>query len=223
MAGVSFISGTMDLDTAIDMNVEQMDSSKMSMKGNVDMAVQPALAEELDMPDEEAKFQSAIEYYYTDGWYYMNMMDTKIKMPLSFEDILSQTMNLTTTSSEPISLLKDISKSSSTYTIVYDGAAMTGLTGQVLGVMGTTGVAGDAASLVPDMTFPDTTITVTIQNGHMTDMTTQLSMEMDMDGLTMSIDMDLKVTDIRYGGNVNVTLPSDLSSYQDLSTELPAA
>lgn len=225
MAGVDFLSGSIKLDTAMDLNAEKMDSSKMSMKGTIDMAIDSALAAEMGMTAEEAKVNSAIEYYYTDGYYYMNMEDLKVKMPLSFEEVMGQMTNLTSSTSEPICLLKDISKSGSTYTLVYAGSAMTGMTEQIMGMMDTTtGVTGSAEA-VADLTLKDTTISVTVQNGHMTGMKTKIDMETTVEGQTMSLVMDMNVTNVKFGSNVTVTLPSDLSSYQEIigGADTPAA
>lgn len=225
MAGVDFLSGSIKLDTAMDFNMDKMDSSKMAMKGTVDMAIDPTLAAEMGMTAEEAKVKSAIEYYYTDGYYYMNMEGLKVKMPLSFEEVMGQMTNLTSSTSEPICLLKDISKSGSTYTLVYAGSAMTGMTEQIMGMMDTTtGVTGSAEA-VADIALKDTTLSVTVQNGHMTGMKTKIDMETTVEDQTMSLVMDMNVTNVKFGNNVTVTLPSDLSSYQEIigGADTPAA
>ena len=216
MAGVDVLNGSIKLDTAMDLNVEKMDSSKMAMKGTMDMAIDPTLAAQMGISAEEAKMNSAIEYYYTDGYYYMNMEDMKVKMPLSFEDIMGQTMSLSSTTSEPICLLKSISKSGSTYTLTYAGSAMTSLTEQIMGMMDTTtGVTGSAA-IIPEINLKDTTISVTAQNGHLTGMKTKIDMDTTVEDQTMSLVMDMTVTNVKFGSNVTVTLPTDLSSYQEI-------
>lgn len=222
MAGVDFLTGSIKLDTAMDFNAEKMDSSKMAMKGNLDMAIDPTLAAEMGMTAEEAKMKSAIEYYYTDGYYYMNMEGLKVKMPLSFEEIMGQTISLSDSASEPICAIKDISRSGSTYTLVYAGSAMTGLTEQIVGMMDTTGVANVE---MPEISLKDTTISVTVQNGHLTGMKANISMDTTVEGETMSLAMDMNVTNVKFGSNVTVTLPTDLSSYEEIigGADLPAA
>ena len=233
MAGVDFLSGSMKLDTAMDMVLDKMDSSKMAIKGNINMAFDPTVAEQMGMSADEAKISTPIEYYYTDGYYYMNMEGLKVKLPLSFEDVMGETAGLTgstvtAAASEPICLLKDIGRISSsdgptTYTLTYAGSAMSGLMEQVMSMVDTTGVTGDTSALVPGMTLDDTTISITVQNGAMTAMKTTLNMGMEIEGQTMSMAMTLDVSNIRSGNGVTVTLPSDLSSYQEFSMETPVA
>ena len=225
LAGASFVSGSMKLDTAMDLNAEKMDSSKMAMKGTIDMAMDPTLAAEMGVTEEEAKMQSTIEYYYTDGYYYMNMEGLKVKLPLSFEDIMGQTVALTDSASEPIALLKDISRSGNTYTITYAGEAMTSLTEQVMGMMGATDVSGGGMEFIPQVNLKDTTISVTVQNGHLTGMVLKLDLDTTVEDQTMSLTMDMKVTNVKFGNNVTVTLPSDLSTYEEIigGADTPAA
>lgn len=237
MAGIDFLSGSIKLDTAMDLNAEKMDSSKMAMKGTIDMAINPDLASEMGLTAEEAKMSSAIEYYYTDGCYYMNMEGLKIKMPLSFEDVMSQTAGLsgsalTETASEPICLLKDISGSGSssgtaTYTLTYAGSAMSGLMDTIMGMIGENAATDGITSVteVPDISLKDTTISVTVRNGHMTGMKLKLDMSMVVEGETMNLALDMNVTDVQFGNSVSVTLPSDLNTYEEIigGADTPAA
>lgn len=230
MAGIRVMSGTVELDTVMDLNEDNMDASKMSMKGSMDMTFDPSVAAQMGMSADEAQMKSTIEYYYADGYYYVNTDGLKVKMPLSFDDAMGQTADLTGSASEPLCMVKDITSSGSTggtksYTLTYAGSAMASLTEQVMGMMGTTGAAGDTSSAFSVMTISDPTITVTIRNGHMTGMTIDMDMRMTAEGQTIDLQMGVAVTDIQLDGAVSVTLPDDLDSYQEIigGADAPAA
>lgn len=217
-SGVQFMSGSMKLNTAMDMNVEHMDQSKMAMTGSIDMQMDPVLAEDMGMAAGESQFKSNINYYYADGYYYMEMDGQKLKMPLSFEEVMGQVDQMGATASvEPISMLKDITATKSgtttTYTLTYAGGAMNSLVGTALSMVPTEATGGATA---PDMTMGDLTASFEVRSGHMSAMTMKMDMAMTVENKPVSMNMEIKVGDVKTGDSVTVKLPDDLDTYAEV-------
>ena len=215
MSGVDFMSGTIAMDMAADMNAEKMDQSKMAYTADVKMAINAALAESMDLTEEESKVAMAMKYYYTDGYFYMEMDGEKVKMPMSFDDVMAQMDGITETSSaEPISVLKSLTKSTSggttTYSVTYATGAFNSLVDMIMDMVPAEDL-GDAA-----MEFTSLAMDVAVRNDHIQSITMKMGMKMTAEGETMEINMDMTMDDFKTGSAVTVTLPSDLSSYQEI-------
>lgn len=184
------MSLSMPMEIKADMDMESLDQSKMAVTGTIEVTIDESLVEE----GADTSFEMPMEYYYTDGVYYMNMGDQKVKMEMSMEDAMSQMGDLTDLqNSEPICLIESITKSGSTMTVTYSSAGMSGLVNSVLDSMNidtaAEGVAIDIGEVISK---------ATVSNGKISGM-----------------DMNMKC-DINSIGNVTITLPSDLDSYTDL-------
>ena len=218
MAGLPFMSGSFQLDTATNVDTDHMDQTKMAITGTVDMAIDPSMAAMMGVSSDEAQIKSDISYYYTDGYYYMDMDGTKLKMPMSLEEIMGQMNTLssmTSSSAESISMLKDIAGSGgtgapTTYTLTYSGSAMTGLIDMVMGMM-PTGTTGDMSISMDDMIM-----NVTISGGALSSMSAKMNLTTTVEGQTITMAMDMTISDIKTGDNVKVTLPADLDTYQEI-------
>lgn len=215
MSGVDFMSGTIAMDMAADMNAEKMDQSKMAYTADVEMAVDAALAESMGLTEEESKVAMAMKYYYTDGYFYMEMDGEKVKMPMSFDDVMAQMDGITETSSaEPISVLKSLTKSTSggttTYSVTYATGAFNSLVDMIMDMVPAEDL-GDAA-----MEFTALSMDVAVRNDNIQSITMKMGMKMTAEGETVEINMDMTMDDFKTGSAVTVTLPSDLSSYQEI-------
>ena len=171
----------------------------MAVTGTIEVTIDESLVEE----GADTSFEMPMEYYYTDGVYYMNMGDQKVKMEMSMEDAMSQMGDLT-------DLIESITKSGSTMTVTYSSAGMSGLVNSVLDSMNidtaAEGVAIDIGEVISK---------ATVSNGKISGMDMNMKMTMTVEGQTMTMDMNMKC-DINSIGNVTITLPSDLDSYTDL-------
>lgn len=124
VADQQVMSLSMPMDMKMDMDLENMDQSRISMTGKMDMQIDEALVE----AGAETSVSQDVAYYYTDGVYYMNLGDQKVKMDMSFEDAMAQVSGLDQMqNSEPICLIDSIDVSGSTMTVTYSGAGMSGL------------------------------------------------------------------------------------------------
>ena len=178
------------------------------MTGKMDMQIDEALVE----AGAETSVSQDVAYYYTDGVYYMNLGDQKVKMDMSFEDAMAQVSGLDQMqNSEPICLIDSIDVSGSTMTVTYSGAGMSGLVNDVLGEMG---MDTDTAGV--DVQIGDVTSSVTISNGTIRSMDIDMQITMTVDGVAMTMDMTMDCTVNATGDRVTVDIPDDLDSYTDL-------
>ena len=164
------------------------------------------------------EMEMKLEYFYTNGVYYMSMDGEKIKMLMSFKEIQDQIGTLTTSSSEPLSLIKSISKSGNVYTVSYEMSAMNGMIQNVLQSMGM-----DSAALGVDLQLGDVTAKMTVENGKITTMDMSMAMKMSAEGQSMDMDMTLKCKVNATGDSVKITLPTDLDTYKDMEELLASS
>lgn len=208
VADQQVMSLSMPMDMKMDMDLENMDQSLISMTGKMDMQIDEALVE----AGAETSVSQDVAYYYTDGVYYMNLGDQKVKMDMSFEDAMAQVSGLDQMqNSEPICLIDSIDVSGSTMTVTYSGAGMSGLVNDVLGEMG---MDTDTAGV--DVQIGDVTSSVTISNGTIRSMDIDMQITMTVDGVAMTMDMTMDCTVNATGDRVTVDIPDDLDSYTDL-------
>ncbi len=208
VADQQVMSLSMPMDMKMDMDLENMDQSRISMTGKMDIQIDEALVE----AGAETSVSQDVAYYYTDGVYYMNLGDQKVKMDMSFEDAMAQVSGLDQMqNSEPICLIDSIDVSGSTMTVTYSGAGMSGLVNDVLGEMG---MDTDTAGV--DVQIGDVTSSVTISNGTIRSMDIDMQITMTVDGVAMTMDMTMDCTVNATGDRVTVDIPDDLDSYTDL-------
>lgn len=201
------MSLSMPMEIKADMDMENLDQSKMSITGTAEVTIDESLVEE----GTDTSVAMPIEYYYTDGVYYMNMGDQKVKMEMSLEDAMSQFGDLTDLqNSEPICLIESISKSGSTMTVTYSAAGMSGLVDSVLSSMDM-----DAAAEGVTVDIGEVTSSAAVSGGKISGMDMTAKVTMTIEGQTMTMDMNMKY-DINSVENVTITFPSDLDSYTDL-------
>lgn len=201
------MSLSMPMEIKADMDMENLDQSKMSITGTAEVTIDESLVEE----GTDTSVAMPIEYYYTDGVYYMNMGDQKVKMEMSLEDAMSQFGDLTDLqNSEPICLIESISKSGSTMTVTYSAAGMSGLVDSVLSSMDM-----DAAAEGVTVDIGEVTSSAAVSGGKISGMDMTAKVTMTIEGQTMTMDMNMKY-DINSVENVTIAFPSDLDSYTDL-------
>ncbi len=226
LAGASFMKGDMQMDAAMELNAEQMDQSKMAYTMDVNMEIDPAMAEASGLSAEEAKIAMQMNCCYADGYFYMEADGQKFKMPLSFEEALSQAAVVSAAdTAEPISMLKSISVSKSsagaqTYHITYAPGAMNSLIRTVMSAVST-----GAAVETPEIRMEELSMDVTVSNGRVSGMKMTMGMEMAAEGQTMAMDLLVNIHDMKTGSAVTVALPEDLDTYQELigGADAPAA
>jgi hypothetical protein len=209
----NILNGTMKMDVSMDMNTAAMDKSKMAATADTTVTVDGSLTDN----GKAATQTSSLSYYYTDGYYYMDMAGTKVKLPLSFEDVLSQLdVNAASSESLPVSAVLTWAKSigsdgTVTYTLNVAPGAFNGLMDQFSGV---TSALGASASSDASAKITSMKLVSRLKNGKTTGSDVDLAMDMTVSGQTVSFTMDMTATVVATGSDVTVTLPTDLSSYK---------
>ncbi len=218
MEGEPFMSLTMPVNLKADMDLEKMDQSKLALVG----AVQMKLAAELVGEGEDSTMDMPMEMYYTNGWYYMNMQGEKMKMAMSFDDMMEQMGDMTQMpqQSEPICLIDSIETTGNKTVITYSPS---GLTGMISSVLQQVGVAKEDIA----MEIKDINSSLTLTDGKLTAMNMSAVLSMTVEGTTMDMSMKADYTIKALGDGVQITLPTDLDTYTDMGTmtevEAPAA
>lgn len=202
LAGANFMTMTMDMATKANMNMDKLDNSKLSVTGKTTMTLDKSLVEE----GQPTNVTMDMEAYYTEGNYYMKSGEEKVKMPMSFDDMMGS-MNMDLMQSEPICAFQSIAKNNDgSFKISYAPAFMNDLIGDVL--QGT-GMPADQT-----MKLNKADITVTPKNGMIGSMKADMDMSVTIEGqkldMTMTMDCDVTAT----GSSVKVTLPNDLDTYK---------
>ena len=211
MDGQQIMTLSMPMEMKMDMDLENMDQSQISMTGTMNLEMDEALAGE----GAETSVSQAVSYYYTDGVYYMDLGDQKVKMDMSFEDALAQMgdlVNMAEGNSEPICLIDSITTSGSTMTVTYSAAGVSGLVDDVLSSMGM-----DETATGIDLNMGDVTSTVTIRNGEIRLMSMTAVINMGVEGMTLTMDMSMDMDINETGNSVTVDIPDDLSGYTDVA------
>lgn len=208
-AGADMMKMSMTLDTAADMNLADLNKSKMAMTGTMKLE----LAKALVAAGEQSTMEMPYKVYYTDGNYYMNMSDQKIKMPMDFSSMqgMVDMTSYTTTGLVAIDSLKETTANgATTYTVKFAPGAMNGMIANMMKSMNMEEVTGATTGL----TFGDLTVASTLKDGKYTGMDMSMSMSVKAEGQSMDMTMTMKSADMKFGNDVKVDLPTDLASYK---------
>lgn len=228
LSGMDFMTSTIDMTVAMDADPAHMDQTKLAYDMKIAMDMDPAMAAAMGISAEEASVSQAMQCWYTNGYFYMNDGTSKVKTPLSYEEVLAQLpatdVTATTTQVEPLCAFTSLTKANHSdgsvgYNIRYAPAALNGMLDTVLDSM-----ASQVAD-VPDMAFDAAGAYITFKNGQMKDMGMSMGMTANVEGYDMRFMIDVQMDNIKTGSTVKVSLPSDLSSYQEIigGTDAPAA
>lgn len=211
MDNQNFMTISMPMNLKMDMDIKHMDQAKMAMTGNMKMTLDKTLVG----PGEQNSIDQPVEYYYTDGVYYINVAGQKIKMDLGFEDMMAQVEQLSSVSnSQPICLIDSITQSGETMTVNYSAAGMTGFVKSVLGSMNILPEADGA----PSISIGNVTYKLGMSNGKLStmDLTMQISVKVEQQTMVMDFGAKYKVNAL--GDGVKITMPSDLNTYVDIAS-----
>ncbi|MGO5115639.1 hypothetical protein ACTQ33_11540 [Candidatus Avoscillospira sp. LCP25S3_F1] len=220
---VNFMTSKIDMTMAVEANQAQLDQTKLAYDMTINMQIDPAMAAAMGLPEDQASMTQDMEAWYTGGYYYVKTGTDKMKMALSLEDALAQMpttdLTATTTQVEPLCAFTSITKAQEAdgttvgYNIRYAPAALTGMMDNILNSM--TGSITD----VPDMAFDAVGAYITFKNGQLDNMAMSMGMTANVEGQSMKFMIDLSLKNIQTGDAVQVTLPSDLNTYPEITAE----
>lgn len=209
--GTNVLKMAMDMKIAVDMKMDDMNKSQIAMTGNTKIDLDKALVGE----GEESSVQMPMNIYYTEGNYYMSDGTNKIKTPMDFNATLAGLGDLSNYAGEPFSGIISLDKSGTTYTVKYASGALSAMTDKVLASMDLSALGATNANIK----IGNVAATVTTANGKMSGMDMTMQYTMNIEGQSIVMDMVMKMSNIKMGGDVTVTLPTDLNTY----TAQPAA
>ncbi len=206
--GASVIAMGIDSNIKTNMNLEQLDKSEISVTGNTTMTMDSSLTGE----SSDTTIQTEMSAYYADGMYYISSAGQKMKMAMSFDEMLSSLDMNALTKREPISSIDTLSKDANgTYNVSYSTNYLNTTVNNVLAQMGMT--ADDIK-----MSIDKVNMTITPQNGEIKSMTADMTYTMQLEGQSMTLDMNLDYDILNTGSSVVITAPTDLDSYVDIGS-----
>lgn len=201
------------MDMSMDMNITaEGETISMVMSGTVAEIIKSAtdIDMEMDMQLEMMDMTMDTKTYYTGGVYYMEMMGQKYKMPMSIEDMMSQTS--TEIISFPESAIKNEAitdlEDGKEISFTLDSAALNDELTKQLGSLES--VLGDTSS---NMSFGDVDLKVvigkddTFKSVHML-----FTFDMDIEGTIATAECAVDMTNLQIGG-VTIDFPDDLDTY----------
>ncbi|MGN1008771.1 MAG: S-layer homology domain-containing protein, partial [Butyricicoccus sp.] len=202
MNNTALMTMNMNMDIKAKMDLNKLDNSKLAMTGKTTMKIDPSLVESGESTTQTMDMAA----YYTAGNYYVKSGDEKIKMAMSFDDMMSG-MNLDMMKGEPLCMFKSIAKNSDgSFSISYAPEFMNSMISDILSQ---TGMASGEATKLNKVDF-----TVTPKNGTIGSMKADMDMSTTVEGQTVQMTMAMDYTITATGSSVTVTLPSDLNTYK---------
>ncbi len=209
MGGMDILSMSMPLQMQVEADINDLKNMKMAMTGTVNMKTDPSIP----VSDDAVPQDMPIEYYFADGMYYMNTMGEKVKMEMPLDEMMTTIMKDYSSAKLPVSLVKSLSKTDGVYTLTYNEAVMNSFIKQVLESLG--GMGTDVKASINSLT-----LSTQITDNQLAGFDIKLDMSTAVAGQSMDMDMAMKYTVNKTGDEVNVTLPDDLESYNDISAML---
>ena len=208
MNDVSVMNMDMDSKISMLMNLEQMDKSKFSVVGSTKINMSGALVGQ----ETDINMNTDINAYYTDGVYYVNTAGQKIKMPMSFDEMLSSVDIQALSKKEPISSIDTLSKQADgTYNVSYSAGYINSTIDSLFAQLGMT--TDDL-----EMSMDKIDMTITPENGLIKGMTADMACTMKIEGQTVGMDINVVYDVLKTGSSVGVELPADLDTYVDINS-----
>lgn len=208
LGSTKLLDMSMPMTIKTDMNLKELDKSVMAFGGKLNMTIDPSLANGGD-----TSISQDINYYFTNGTYYMDMgAQGKYKMAMSFDDVLNGMEISAMNSSVPVSAIESITKGSGGMTVKYNMNSVfsSDLFDELLG-----GMLDGVSIKTRDMN-----VTAKAVNGMLTDTAISGTVDITAEGETISATLNAAAKVTATGDAVKITLPTDLSSYVDLPTEI---
>lgn len=215
---------SVDMDTTMKMTMAQ---SEESMDISVDMNMKMS-----NLNDESMQYLAETKtstmgqsmdatIFYTDGYYYMDGMGQKIKYPMDLTEIMesvkqsTDSTNLTSDQMKEITIQKEGDNTILSFT--GDPEKMNSYVDEIMSSM--SGVASGMEDV--EMTFKEASGTYTVnKDGYYTDMTMNMTVDMTMQGETISMVLEMNGKVNNPGQEVTVELP-DTADF--IEVEMPAA
>lgn len=208
---------SMDMTSVINMDMKQGEES-INMKMDMDMKI-------ADMNNEKMRYSATgtttmmdqnmeMSMYYENGYYYIDSMGQKIKYAMDLTAMMEQVKQTTEGANVQSDYLKDIKSKkdgdNQVLTFTVDAAKMDSYVQDIMGDMGTNmeGVTYSIKEASGEA--------VVNKDGYFTSAKMKMTLEMTMNGETVSMAMDVDSIYNNIGQAVEVTAPDDLDSYTEV-------
>lgn len=218
-------SGLMDMDADIDAVMKfTVDQESMDMLLDMNMKMQGVYSGNMkilyDMALQADGESMTMTMFYKDGYMYTEMDGTKMKMPMDMDEMMAQSMAL----SSSLSFAADETYGMTNLKLYHNGEAktvtydmdMAELNTAVQEMMGLMGMS--ASDLGDEYQVDRASGTVHInENGYADRSSVSMDMSMEFLGIPMGMELDMDVTIQNPGQPVSITLPST-EGYMDITS-----
>ena len=199
------------IDMQMEMGVQVQDQGKETMKMAMPMTMK--------MPSQGVTME--MNAYYTEGYYYMDMLGSKVKTPMNVADMMEGMKDgtvATDISTEGMTELKlEEIEDSTVITFVGDPEKMLEYSKSVLESMQS--MSGVEST---DVTLDSIKGTITIdKNGYVKEQVIDMNMTMTVEGEAVATTVSTTITYSSIGEEIEVLLPEDLSEYQETALTDP--
>lgn len=185
-----------------DIDSKNLDKSVMEMSGHMTVKM-PSSSK-----DDDNSVTQDINYYFTNGTYYMDMGEQgKYKMAMSFDNVLNGMEISTMNSNIPISAIESITKGNGGLTAKYN----------INNVLGSEWFDDLLGSMLDGVSIKtrDMNVTAKAVNGKITDTSISGTVDITAEGETISATLNAAVKVTATGDAVKITLPTNLASYEE--------
>lgn len=205
---MTMTQGEETMDITVDMNMKMSNMNEDSMQYLADTKTS-LMGQSMDA-----------RIFYKDGYYYMDGMGQKIKYPMDLTELMESVKQSTESTNLQSEQMKEITMAkegdSTILTFTADPEKMNAYLSEVMGSMSGMGTMDGM-----EMTFKEASGTYTVnKDGFYTDMTMKMSVDMAMEGESISMVLDLTGKVNNPGQDVTVEFP-DTEGYTEV--EMPAA
>lgn len=213
----------MEITTNVDMTMVQGEES-IAMNTAMDILMTGANTEEMkylatgktSMDGQDID----VSMYYADGYYYMESMGQKIKYAMDLNQLMEQVKQSTEGANMESSYMKEITAKkdgdNQVLTFTADAEKMDAYVQDVMSSMGSAAAGMEGVSYKIKAASGEAVVN---KDGYFTDVKMKMSMDMEAQGQTISVEMDTSSAYKNPGQAVTITEP-DLEGYQEID---PAA
>lgn len=205
---MTMTQGEESIDVSVDMNFQMADINTDKMK-YVASGTTSLMGESIET-----------SMFYTDGYYYMDMMGQKMKYAMDMDQLMEQVKQTTENGNLNVEYMKDIQAKkdgdNTILTFTTDPAKMDEYVKEVMGSMGSTMPGMDQADFTINVVDGELTVN---KEGYYTNMKMNMDMEVSVMGETMGLKMEMTADIHDPGKTVEVTLP-DTEGYQEIDASL---
>ncbi len=202
------------------------ESAKMSMVQDIAMKYDAAKPADMEMsvtgsvsvitPEETVNVPNTM--YFKDGYAYIEADGTKIKLPMDFEEAISQAgvINVKSVNGEPITSIESLKKSTAdgktTYDIVYNAKLMNHVVDSIMGPM--LQALPELGGTKLDISIDKVTLHSVTANGKVESAKMDMAMSFGEEDFKMDMNMTMDITAV--GDGVKVEFPASFEGYESI-------